>query len=152
MRLAEVSKVIKPVIVAWYTSLSPVMVNIALFFSWLLYNTSPSRGFSSASSVSSSVRCVRALKTSAIRASGVERYTLPIWVLGIEEALIVESRGYIAGSDRVEEGLSGLLLGDYGDVGIGVCSRVEDTIVVFVSLSVRWFAGLLICCFVDLLV
>jgi hypothetical protein len=117
VRFAEAPAAVKLVIVALYASLSAVRLKIALFFSWLLDSASPSLGFSSASSAPCVVICVRALKTSATRVSGVERYMFRNSVSGIGEAWMLDSNGYNSGSERVEEDLSGLLVGASGVAG-----------------------------------
>lgn len=61
-----------------------------------------------------------AWKTSAIRVSGVARYMFRNWVSGIGEAWMLDSNGYNNGSERVEEDLSGLLIGGSGEAGVWI--------------------------------
>ena len=44
-----------------------------------------------------------------------------------------ESKVYSIGSERVDEDLSGLLVGTVGEAGVGVWSGVEETIVAVVE-------------------
>lgn len=46
-----------------------------------------------------------------------------------------ESKGYSTGSERVDEDLSGLLVGNGGEAGVGVWSGVEETIVAVMEAS-----------------
>jgi hypothetical protein len=75
MRLIETPEAIKFVIIILYIFLFLVILKIILFFSWLLNNTFLSLGFNSISSVFCSVIYIITLKISAIRISGVKKYT-----------------------------------------------------------------------------
>jgi hypothetical protein len=68
---------------------------------------------------------VRALKTSAIRLSGLARYIFRNSVSGIGEVWMLDSNGYNNGSERVEEDLSCLLMGDGGDAGVWILLGVS---------------------------
>jgi hypothetical protein len=92
-----------------------------------------SLGFSSASSIFCSEIYNIVLKISAIKASGVKKYISQNLFLGVREILILESKGYSIGSERVDEEPLGLLVGNSKETSVEIWSGVEKTIIAVIK-------------------